>query len=113
MNNYQRGASGVELRNFKESEWFTHLKSLEGNFQGGCAYINRFAYGSGLLLSELLMAESGFGKMMDFWRAFSLEKDWRISFQEIYGIPLDDWYKTKAIPYVMSEYLRVKPYGNK
>ncbi|MEY2798897.1 MAG: hypothetical protein RIS22_1163 [Actinomycetota bacterium] len=113
MNSYQRGTSGVELRNFKESDWFTHLKSLEGNFQGGCDYINRFAYGSGLLLSELLMAESGFGKMMDFWRAFSLEKDWRISFQEIYGIPLDDWYKTKAIPYVMSEYLRVKPYGNK
>ncbi len=112
MNNYQRGASGVELRRFKDSDWFAHLKSLEGNFQGGCDYINRFAYGSGLLLSELLMADSGFTKMMDFWRAFSQEKDWRISFQEIYGTPLDDWYRTKAVPYLMSEYSRVLPYPN-
>jgi hypothetical protein len=47
--------------------------------------------------------------MMDFWRAFGLDKDWRTSFQEIYGIAIDDWYKTKAIPYLMSEYSRVKP----
>jgi len=109
MDNYLRGTSGVEIRKFSESEWLTHLKSLEGNFQGGCDYIYRFSYGSGLLLSEQLMAEHGFSKMMDFWRAFGSDKDWRTSFQEIYGIAIDDWYKTKAIPYLMSEYSRVKP----
>ena len=107
MNNYQWGSSGQELRRFSENEWFTHLKSLEGNFQGGCDYIYRFAYGSGLLLSELLMADGGFNKLMDFWRAFALEKDWRLSFKDIYGIDIDSWYKERAIPYVMREYRRV------
>lgn len=107
MNNYLWGSSGVELRNFNETEWFTHLKSLEGNFQGGCDYINRFAYGSGLLLSEMLMAGGGFDKMMDFWRAFATERDWRILFKEIYGNELDNWYREKAIPYLLREYSRV------
>jgi hypothetical protein len=107
MNNYLYGSSGVEIRKFTEDEWFKHLKSLEGNFQGGCDYINRFAYGTGLLLSESLMAEGGFSKMMDFWRAFSLEKDWRLSFKEIYGSDIDGWYRDKAIPYLLREYARV------
>jgi len=62
------------------------------------------------LLSEALIAESGFAKMMDFWRAFSLDKDWRDSFKAIYGVEIDVWYKTKGIPYVMSEYARVPGY---
>jgi hypothetical protein len=108
MNAYQSGS--VEIRKFSESEWFTHLKSLEGNFSGGCDYKYRFAYGTGLLLSEVLMAEGGFEKMMEFWRAFSLELDWRQSFKNIYGVEIDIWYKTRAIPYVMQEYARVKRY---
>lgn len=107
MNNYLWGKSGVELRTFNENEWFTHLKSLEGNFQGGCDYLYRFAYGSGLLLSELLMSEHGFNKMMDFWRAFALERDWQLSFSEIYGVEIDTWYREKAIPYLLREYSRV------
>ena len=108
MNSYQEGS--VEIRKFTDSEWFTHLKSLEGNFSGGCDYINRFAYGTGLLLSEVLMADAGFEKMMEFWRAFALEVDWRQSFQNIYGVEIDTWYKTKSIPYLMQEYARVKRY---
>ena len=108
MNAYQSGS--VEIRKFNDSEWFTHLKSLEGNFSGGCDYKYRFAYGTGLLLSEVLMADGGFGKMMDFWRAFSLDVDWRKSFKNIYGVEIDIWYKTKGIPYLMQEYARVKRY---
>ncbi len=108
MYNYQWGSSGQELRKFSESEWFTHLKSLEGNFQGGCDYIYRFAYGSGLLLSEVLMAEGGFEKMMNFWRSFALERDWRLSFKEIYEVDIDSWYRQRAIPYVMREYARMQ-----
>ena len=108
MNAYQGGST--EIRKFSDSQWFTHLKSLEGNFSGGCDYKNRFAYGAGLLLSEVLMADSGFEKMMEFWRAFSLEVDWRQSFKNIYGVEIDTWYKTKGIPHVMSEYARVPGY---
>ena len=109
MNNFQWGSSGVDLRRFNSAEWFTHLKSLEDSFSGGCDYLFRFAYGSGLLLSELLMAEGGFDKMMSFWRAFALETDWRESFKSIYGISIDDWYREKAIPYLTREYVRVGP----
>jgi hypothetical protein len=109
MNNFLWGSSGVDLRKFNNADWFTHLKSLEGNFSGGCDYLYRFAYGSGLLLSELLMAEGGFDKMMSFWRAFSSQTDWRDSFKSIYGVNVDDWYRDKAIPYLMREYARVGP----
>jgi hypothetical protein len=108
MNAYQGGS--VEIRKFSNSQWFTHLKSLEGNFSGGCDFKYRFAYGAGLLLSEVLMADGGFEKMMEFWRSFSLDTDWRDSFQTIYGVEIDEWYKTKGIPYVMSEYARVPGY---
>ena len=110
MNTYLRGTSGIEIRNFNKDEWFTHLKSLEGNFSGNCEYTRGFAYGIGLLLSELLMAEGGFDKMMEFWRAFSLEEDWRKSFKNIYGVEIDIWYKTKGVPYLMQEYVRIKKY---
>jgi hypothetical protein len=110
INNYLGGTSGIELRNFNKDEWFTHLKSLEGNFSGNCEYSRLLAYGSGLLLSELLMAEGGFDKMMEFWRAFSLEEDWRKSFKNIYGVEIDIWYKTKGVPYLMQEYVRIKKY---
>lgn len=109
MNNFLWGSSGVDLRQFNKDDWFTHLKSLEGNFQGGCDYLYRFAYGTGLLLSEQLMADGGFEKMMEFWRAFAKDSDWRESFRSIYGQDLDTWYREKGIPYLMSEYARVGP----
>ena len=108
MNAYQGGS--VEIRKFTDSQWFTHLKSLEGNFSGGCDFKYRFAYGAGLLLSEVLMADGGFEKMMEFWRTFALEVDWRQSFKNIYGEEVDTWYKTKGIPHVMSEYARIPRY---
>ena len=110
MNGYQFASYEVEIRKFNKDEWFDHIKGLEGNFRDGCEYTKFLAYGTGLLLSEALMAESGFAKMMDFWRAFSLDKDWRDSFKTIYGVELDVWYKTKGVPYVMSEYARVPGY---
>jgi hypothetical protein len=110
MNGYQFASYEVEIRKFNKTEWFEHVKGLEGNFSDGCDYRKFLAYGTGLLLSEALMAESGFEKMMEFWRAFSLDTDWRDSFKTIYGVELDEWYKTKGIPYVMSEYARVPGY---
>lgn len=108
MNNYLWGSSGVELRAYTAEQWLVHLQDLEGSFSRGCDYVNRFAYGSGLLLSEVLIADFGFEKMMDFWRSFGTGKGLRPSFREIYAVEIDDWYKLTAIPYVMSEYARVR-----
>jgi hypothetical protein len=110
MNGYQFASYEVEIRKFNKAEWFDHIKGLEGNFRDSCDVAKFLSYGTGFLLSEALMAESGYAKMMDFWRAFSLDKDWRDSFKTIYGVDIDVWYKTKGIPYVMSEYARVPGY---
>lgn len=104
---YTWGASGIDVAAFTATEWLKHLKDLEGNFSGGCDYVNRFAYGSGLLLSELLVADYGVAPMVEFWRSFS-DKTLRESFAAIYKTDLDKWYQEKAIPYLMSEYSRIK-----
>jgi hypothetical protein len=105
MNNYLWGSSGIDVRSFNAEQWLSHIKELEGNFSGTCDYVFRFAYGTGHLISEALIAEFGFNKMIDFWRSFGGAKQLRLSFLEIYGLELDTWYKLVAIPYVMDQYL--------
>jgi hypothetical protein len=104
---FSQGSSGVNVAAFTAAEWLKHLKDLEGNFSGGCDYVNRFAYGSGLLLSELLVADYGVEPMVEFWRSFN-GKSLRESFTAIYKTDLDKWYEEKAVPYLMSEYARLK-----
>ena len=107
MYSYSWGTSGVNVQGFTAAEWLKHLKDLEGNFSGGCDYVYRFAYGSGLLLSELLVADYGVASMVEFWRSFN-DKSLRESFAAVYKTDLDKWYEEKAIPYLMSEYARIK-----
>lgn len=107
MYSYMQGASGINVGAFTATEWLKHLQDLEGNFNGGCDYVYKFAYGSGLLLSELLVADHGVGSMVEFWRSFN-EKSLRESFAAIYKVDLDTWYETKAIPYLIREYGRIK-----
>jgi len=95
------------VQGFTAAECLKHLKDLEGNFSGGCDYVYRFAYGSGLLLSELLVADYGVASMVEFWRSFN-DKSLRESFAAVYKTDLDKWYEEKAIPYLMSEYARIK-----
>ena len=104
---YSWGTSGVNVQGFTAAQWLKHLKDLEGNFSGGCDYVYRFAYGTGLLLSELLVADYGTESMVDFWRSFS-NKALRESFTAVYKTDLDKWYEEKAIPYLMAEYARIR-----
>ena len=107
MYSYMWGTSGVDVKGFTPAEWLKHLKNLEGNFSGGCDYVYRFAYGPGLILSELLVAEFGTASMVEFWRSFS-DKTLRDSFTAVYKTDLDKWYEEKAIPYLIAEYSRVR-----
>jgi hypothetical protein len=107
MYSYMWGASGVNVQGFTAAEWLKHLKDLEGNFSGGCDYLYRFAYGPGLILSELLVAEYGTASMVNFWSSFN-NKNLRESFTAVYKTDLDKWYEEKAIPYLMSEYARIR-----
>jgi hypothetical protein len=107
LNSFTRGSSGVNIRNFTAEEWFQHVKGLEGNFSGTCDYLYRFAYGTGLLLSEIFVSDFGFEAMMDLWRSFQKEAKFEILFKEVTGREVDTWYRENAIPYVMREYSRI------
>ena len=107
MYSYLGGTSGVNVQGFTTDEWLKHLKDLEGNFSGGCDYLYRFAYGTGLLLSELLVADYGSEAMVEFWKSFK-DSPLRDGFKVIYKIELDTWYENRAIPYLIAEYRRVR-----
>ena len=107
MYSYMWGTSGVDVKGFTPAEWLKHLKNLEGNFSGGCDYVYRFAYGPGLILSELLVAEYGTESMVNFWSSFN-NKNLRESFTAVYKTDLDKWYEEKAIPYLIAEYARIR-----
>lgn len=107
VNNYQLGSSGIELRTYNANQWLDHLRSLETSATGGCDFSLRFAYGTGLLLSELLVADYGFEKMVSFWRSFGTSPSFRDGFKSVYGVDVEDWYKDRAIPYLIAEYKRV------
>lgn len=107
MYSYMWGTSGVDVKGFTPAEWLKHLKDLEGNFSGGCDYVYRFAYGPGLLLSELLVAEYGTTSMVNFWSTFN-NKTLREGFTASYKTDLDKWYVENAIPYLIAEYSRIK-----
>lgn len=107
MNNYLMGTSGVDLRTFSADQWLDHLRSLETSTSGACDFSLRFAYGTGLLLSEVLVADHGLEKMVTFWRSFGTAPSFRDGFKLVYGIDVDVWYKDRAIPYLMAEYKRV------
>jgi hypothetical protein len=104
---FARGNSGIDITTFTSTEWLKHLRDLEGSAMGACDYPKRFAYGTGLLLSELLVSEYGTESMINFWRSFS-DKTLREGFTAVYKIDLDKWYEEKAIPYLMAEYVRIK-----
>ena len=104
---FAQGNSGIDITSFSEAQWLQHLRDLEGSAMGACDYPKRFAYGTGLLLSELLVADYGTEAMIDFWSSFK-DRTLRESFKAIYKIELDTWYENRAIPYLISEYRRVK-----
>ena len=107
VNNYQQGSSGIELRTFDANQWLDHLRSLETSASGACDFSLRFAYGTGLLLSELLVADHGFEKMVSLWRSFGTSPSFREGFKSVYGKDIEDWYRDDAIPYLIAEYKRV------
>jgi hypothetical protein len=104
---YKSGNSGVDVKKFTANQWFTQLKSLEGNFSGGCDYAKKFAYGPGMLMSELQVAQKGVPGITKWWSSLKDGEDWKVSFEKIYGKNIDSWYKTDAIPYIISEYKRL------
>jgi len=104
---YKYGNSGLDVKNFNATQWLEQLNSLDGNFAGGCDFAKKFAYGPGILISELQVAQKGVPAMIEWWGSLKNGEDWKASFQRIYGKEVTEWFKSDAIPYIISEYKRL------
>ena len=99
----------INLLNFNESQWLDTLKVMEGNG----IYQDRIycdlelcplVYTTGPLLYERLVGEYGHQKVMDWWYEIRSTSDWKVAFEKVFKLSVDDWYKQSAIPYLMKEY---------
>ena len=99
----------INLLNFNESQWLDTLKVMEGNG----IYQDRIycdlelcplVYTTGPLLYERLVGEYGHQKVMDWWYEIRSTSDWKVAFEKVFKLDINDWYKQSAIPYLMKEY---------
>lgn len=67
-----------------------------------CAEPKILCYTAGALFTEVLVADHGHGRFVDWWK-LSRKKNWEVAFEEVYGIQIDKWYEEVAIPYVIQE----------
>jgi len=67
-----------------------------------CVEPKLLCYTAGALFTEVLVADHGHSKFIDWWK-LSRKKNWEVAFEEVYGIQIDKWYEEIAIPYVIQE----------
>jgi hypothetical protein len=67
-----------------------------------CAEPKLLCYSAGALFTEVLVADHGHAKFVDWWK-LSRKKNWEVAFEEVFGIQIDKWYEEVAIPYVIQE----------
>ena len=100
----------TNLLELSASQWLDKLSSVDGNRFGNQMYCNpdpeigNFGYGSGALLYERLVGEYGHQKVMDWWYEIRSTSDWKVAFEKVFKLDINDWYKQSAIPYLMKEY---------
>jgi hypothetical protein len=67
-----------------------------------CAEPKILCYSAGALLTEILIADYGFEKFVQWWK-LSRTKNWEVVFEDVYNYQIDQWYEDVAIPYVLAE----------
>jgi hypothetical protein len=102
-------APNINLLNFNESQWLDTLKIMEGSgiYQDRIycdLELCQLNYTTGPLLYERLVGEYGHQKVMDWWYEMRTTPDWKVAFEKVFKLNIDDWYKQSAIPYLMKEY---------
>ena len=80
-----------------DSDWLTYIKMREPRDQT-CNQRN-FSYFVGQLYMEKLYGDFGIEKIA-IWKSRLPEQDWRIPFQQVFGVSPSQWYSTSLIPYI-------------
>jgi hypothetical protein len=73
-----------------------------------CAEPKILCYSAGYLLTEILVADHGHKKFVDWWKG-SKKKNWEEVFEDVYGIHIDQWYEEVAVPYILEESKKAVP----
>ena len=97
-----------DLRKFNNAQWFQTLKLLEGKGNERAIYCQpdagNLGYNVGALLYERLLGEFGHQQVMDWWYEMRTTSDWKVAFEKVFKLNIDDWYNQSAIPYLIKEY---------
>ncbi len=67
-----------------------------------CAEPQILFYTAGALFTEVLVADHGHSKFVEWWK-LSRKKNWEVAFEEVFGIQIDKWYEEVGIPYVIEQ----------
>ncbi len=79
---------------------------MEPDNAGACTFPGKLGYSLGMLISESLIIDYGHQKTLDWWK-LSYTKQWREAFKITFGLDVNDWYRDKAVPYVLSEMKKI------
>ena len=77
------------------------LKKSESDFRV-CAEPLYVGYSTGFLMTEILIAEHGHEKFVQWWIK-SRDNDWRKEFASLFGMEIDTFYTNVAIPYILKD----------
>jgi hypothetical protein len=108
MGEWIKGKPNIDLRKLDDAQWFETLKSIEGSKSERAIYcsdgVNSLGYNVGALLYERLVGEFGHQQVMSWWYEMRSTSDWKVAFEKVFKINVDDWYRTSAVPYLKQEY---------
>jgi hypothetical protein len=108
MGEWIKGKPNIDLRKLDDAQWFETLKSIEGSKSERAIYcsdgVNSLGYNVGALLYERLVGEFGHQQVMSWWYEMRSTSDWKVAFEKVFKINVDDWYRSSAVPYLKQEY---------
>jgi hypothetical protein len=96
MQNLKKALSGKS-----KTEILDLLKKSESDFRV-CAEPLYLGYTAGSLMTEVLVAEHGHEKFVQWWIK-SRDNDWRKEFASLFGMEVDTFYTNVAIPYILKD----------
>ena len=114
----RNGSLRISIDNKQNDLWvatddqiYTMIKSAEPQNSPQCTFPGKLGYSLGMLMYEQLLGKYGQAKALA-WMQSASSKGWQSSFESVYAMPVEDWYKTEAIPYVKDEIKKIKKVKN-
>lgn len=89
-----------------DDQIYTMIKSAEPQNSPECTFPGKLGYSLGMLMYEQLLGKYGQVKAIA-WMKSSSSMGWQSAFESVYAMPVENWYKNEAIPYVKVEVKKI------